>query len=75
MKGSMVEGTWGINGSVGPIALVQPCLRVSKPDHKLRGSLRRSLDATLISSPSTIILIELSTMSNAKGVLIIMNHH
>jgi len=23
----------------------------------------------------TIILIELSTMSNAKGVLIIMNHH
>jgi len=56
--------------------IVQPCLRVSKPDHKLRGSLYRSLEkATLISSPPTIILIELSNMSNAKGVLIIMNHH
>jgi len=51
-------------------------ITMPQPDDKLRGSLCRSLEqATLISSPSTIILIEFSTMSNAKGVLIIMNHH
>jgi len=45
-----------------------------QPDHKLRGSLCRSLEkATLISSPPTIILIEFSTMSNAKGVY--SSHH
>jgi len=59
-------GVWAHNTSVS----------MPEPDHKLRGSLGRSLEkATLISAPSTIILIEFSTMPNTKGVLIIMNHH
>jgi len=47
-----------------------------QPDHKLRGSLCRSLEkATLISSPSTIILIEFSTKSNAKRGTHHHHHH